>query len=61
MPRTNRIGITIGGTRYFMGLSVEKGLSGRRRSRFSGAQGMRRNGSQRAYEDCHPKGEAAEK
>ena len=61
MPRTNRIGITIGGTRYFMGLPVKKGLSlpaptavlGRRR-------GQRRSGSQHAYEHCHPNSEAAE-
>jgi hypothetical protein len=60
MPRTNRIGITIGGTRYFMGLSVKKGLSLPAPIAVLGRRGQRRSGSQHAYEDCHPKSEAAE-
>jgi hypothetical protein len=60
MPRTNRIGITIGGTRYFMGLSVEKRLSLPAPIPVLGRPGYRRSGLQPANEDCHPKGEAAE-
>jgi hypothetical protein len=60
MPTTNRIGITIGGTRYFMGRSVKKGLSLRAPTAVLGhRRGQRRSGSQHAYEDCHPNSEAA--
>jgi hypothetical protein len=41
MPRTNRIGITIGGTRYFMDLALRKGLSSPAPIASSGAQASR--------------------
>jgi hypothetical protein len=39
MPRTNRIGITIGGTRYFMAF-VSKRVELRTLAPFSGTQGL---------------------